>query len=104
MKKTVSVMYKYADGAHFFVSDDSETVGLCVAHKNPATAFSGVGLALSKLFKENYDEDVNFVPSLSFQAFQKWFIDVSEDAMSGSVPGAAGMFEWNPNGNEGFAA
>jgi hypothetical protein len=95
--KTVKILYKYADGAHFFVSDDEETLGLCVAHKDPAKAFAAVSATLTKLFKANHDKDVKFVPSLSFQAFQAWFIDHVEEAMSKPTPGAAGMFQWNPD-------
>lgn len=94
--KTVKVLYKYVDGAHFFVSDDEETLGLCVAHKDPTVAFSAVGETLTKLFKENHGQDVRFVPSLTIHAFQRWFVQRSEEAMSEPMPGAAGSFRWNP--------
>ena len=91
---TVSVLYKYVDGAHFFVSDDEQSLGLCVAHKNPIKAFEAVSIQLTKLFKENHDEDVVFTPSMSVIAFQKWFVENNEKALSGLMPGTAGIFPW----------
>ena len=58
--KKVSVLYKYVDGAHFFVSDDEKTLGLCVAHKDPIKAFDAVSVSLTKLFKENHGEEATF--------------------------------------------
>ncbi|TCM80962.1 hypothetical protein [Rhodovulum steppense] len=101
--KTVNVLYKYADGAHFFVSDDEETLGLCVAHKQPAKAFAAVSITLTKLFKENYGQEVTFTPSLSLPAFMEWFMAQTEAATSKPSPGAAGILKWNPSQN-GIAA
>ena len=49
--QTVNVLYKYVDGAHFFVSGDEKTLGLCVADKDPIKAFEEVGSTLTTLFK-----------------------------------------------------
>lgn len=94
--KTVSVLYKYADGAHFFVSDDEDTLGLCVAHTDPATAFAAVSATLEKLFKENHGENVRFTPALSIHAFQRWIADRTAEAVSRPAPGTAGTFAWDP--------
>ncbi len=91
----VNVLYKYVDGAHFFVSDDEKTKGLCVAHTNPAKAFEAVSVTLEKLFKENHGEDVGFVPSLSVSDFQDWFVANSETAKQKPTPGTAGIFPWD---------
>lgn len=91
----VTVLYKYVDGAHFFVSDDEKTLGLCVAHKDPVKAFEGVSVALEKLFKENHGEDTAFVPALSLHEFQRWFVHRSEEALSRPSPGTAGVFPWS---------
>jgi len=56
--KTVNLLYKYVDGAHFFVSDDEETLGLCVAHTDLVAALEAVSSTLTKLFKENHGIDV----------------------------------------------
>jgi len=90
----VNVLYKYVDGAHFFVSDDEKTLGLCVANKDPIKAFEAVSIQLTKLFKENHGEDAIFAPSLNVVTFQKWFVGLSEEALSGPMPGAAGVFPW----------
>lgn len=90
----INVLYKYADGAHFFVSDDDKTLGLCVAHTDPVKAFEAVSVQLTKLFKENYDEDTSFEPSMSVFAFQKWFVEKEQEALSGPMPGMAGQFPW----------
>lgn len=93
--QTLNVLYRYVDGAHFFVSDDEKTLGLCVAHKDPIVAFETVGVTLTKLFKENYNEDAKFYPELSVHAFQKWFVHRYEEALNGPVPGTAGVFPWS---------
>ena len=90
----VNVLYKYVDGAHFFISDDESSLGLCVAHKDPIKAFEAVSIQLSKLFKENHGADVVFTPAMSVIAFQKWFVESYEKALTGPTPGAAGIFPW----------
>ena len=94
MMETVHVLYKYVDGAHFFVSGDSKTRGLCVAHKDLATAFEAVAPTLTMLFRENHNEDVTFVPEMSLQAFQKWVAQRSNEALMSPVPGLAGTVPW----------
>ncbi len=93
--QTVNVLYKYIDGAHFFVSDDEKTLGLCVAHKDPVKAFEAVSVQLKTLFKENHGEDVEFLPNLSIQVFQQWFAARSEEALTRPTPGTAGVFPWS---------
>ena len=92
--KTVKVLYKYVDGAHFFVSDDEATLGLCVAHKDPVKAFEAVSITLTKLFAANHKVNAKFYPSLSLHEFQKWIAHRSEESMTGPVPGMAGVFPW----------
>lgn len=93
--QTLKVLYKYVDGAHFFVSDDEKTLGLCVAHTDAVKAFEAVGAQLKALFKENYDEDAEFEPEFSLPAFQRWFASRSEEAMTLPAPGTAGVFPWS---------
>ena len=93
--QTVNVLYKYVDGAHFFVSDDDKSLGLCVAHKDPVKAFEAVGSTLTKLFKENHGENAIFYPELSVHAFQQWFMHRSEEALIKPAPGTAGVFPWS---------
>ena len=56
--ETVTVLYKYVDGAHFFVSGDEKAAGLCVAHKDLAKAMEAVSGALITMFKENHGVDI----------------------------------------------
>lgn len=90
----VKVLYKHVDGAHFFVSDDKETAGLCVAHTDLSTAYHDVAKALSFLYKENHGIDVHFVPDLSFEAFSQWLSMMSSAALQGSTPGIAAQTPW----------
>ena len=92
--KTVNVLYKYVDGAHFFVSDDKETMGLCVAHTDLSVAYQEVGRALTFLFKENHGKDVQFVPSLAFEVFRHWLESANRAAMQSPTPGIAGQTSW----------
>ncbi|MDE0002606.1 MAG: hypothetical protein OXQ29_07915 [Rhodospirillaceae bacterium] len=73
--KTVNVQYKFVGDAHFFVSEDERTVGLCVAHKDLKTAFDAVAPTLSKLFKANHDLNITFAPSIRFLEFRKQLVD-----------------------------
>ncbi len=93
--QTVNVLYKYVDGAHFFVSGDDKSLGLCVAHKDPVKAFEAVAATLTKLFKENHNEDAIFHPESSSHAFQQWFVHRSEEAMTRPAPGISGVFPWS---------
>ena len=90
----VNVLYKYVDDVHFFVSNDKVTIGLCVAHADLSIAYRDVATALSFLFKENHGEDVQFVPSLSFEVFERWLDSMSRAAMQGPTPGVAGQTPW----------
>ena len=98
---TVSILYKYVEGAHFFVSNDKYTQGLCIAHKDLETAYESVGPTLSMLFKENYDEDVTFVPELSLADFKEWETQQNNEAKKAPTPGLAGTIQWL---NESFGA
>ena len=96
--KTVKVLYKYVDGAHFFVSNDKETLGLCVAHKDLETAFSAVAPTLTKLFEANRGESVTFVPNVKFSEFKArmdmaWPHD-SHQEMHMVEPSPAGGVSW----------
>ena len=92
--ETVTVLYKYVDGAHFFVSGDSKTRGLCIAHNDLSVAFKAVAPTLKILFRENHNEDVAFVPNIQLQAFQKWVDLRSNEALMAPVPGLAGTVPW----------
>lgn len=69
IQKGVSVLYKYVDGAHFFVSGDDTLPGLCVAHADLETAYKAVGETLQTLYQEQYGEEVTFIPSYAASAF-----------------------------------
>ena len=88
--KTVKVLYKFVDGAHFFVSDDKETIGLCVAHKDLETAFNAVAPTLTKLFRENHQEEMTFTPRMSLAELQDWL----NQQMGTPIPSPAGGIPW----------
>ena len=90
----VQVLYKYVDGAHFFVAGDKATKGLCVAHCDPRIAYDGVAPALTFLFKENHGEDVTVVPGLAFEVFAIWLDRLNDIAQQGPTPGIAGQVPW----------
>lgn len=92
--KQVKILYKYVDGAHFFVSDDEKTLGLCVAHTDLETAYNAVSAELNKLFKENYDEDIDFQPEYDVRSFRHWLDQQAKLNMSGPAPGIAAMLPW----------
>lgn len=68
---TINVLYKCIDGAHFFVSEDKEAAGLCVAHNDLQTAFNEVSYQLGVLFEQNHGEKCKFIPGVPFEAFAK---------------------------------
>lgn len=92
--QTVKVLYKSVDGAHFFVSNDEATLGLCVANKNLEKAFKAVGPTLKKLFAENYGIDAEFKPNLSLLEFKKQLNDRNKEARMKPVRGVAKTFPW----------
>ena len=92
--ETVTVLYKYVDEAHFFVAGDRKTLGLCVAHKELATAFEAVAPTLTTLFRENHGEDVTFIPEMSLQDFENWVTQRSNEAQMAPAPGLAGTVPW----------
>lgn len=92
--KAVKVLYKFVDGAHFFVSGDEATAGLCVANKDVAKAFNAVPVQLSKLFKLNHDINASFEPSMSLPAFASWMEGQQAAVASMPSPGIAGILPW----------
>jgi hypothetical protein len=95
--KTVKVLYKYVDGAHFFVSNDEASVGLCVAHCELEKAFDAVEIQLTKLFKKNHGVEAVFSPSMSSMAFASWVKNQQAENSSMPSPGVAGMVPWMKN-------
>jgi hypothetical protein len=93
----VKVLYKFVDGAHFFVSNDEASVGLCVAHNDLETAFNSVEIQLEKLFKKNHGVEVKFSPSMSAMAFAAWTKHQQNENSSMPSPGIAGMVPWMKN-------
>jgi len=72
----IEVTYKYIDGAHFFVSDDKEALGLCVAHCDLKTAYEEVAYQLSALFEHNHNEETTFLqqfPSMNLRSLLMLF-------------------------------
>lgn len=93
--QTVKVLYKFVDGAHFFVSDDEASLGLCVAHTDAHQAFDAVSVQLKKLFKLNHNIDANFQPTFTTAGFVDWLKERGAQSLSGPMPGLAGQFPWS---------
>jgi hypothetical protein len=73
MSDVINVTYKYIDGAHFFVSNDKDAAGLCVAHTDLKTAFDEVAKQLNVLFEHNHNQKgATFKPGASFETFKTW--------------------------------
>jgi hypothetical protein len=69
-QKKISILYKYIDGAHFFVSETSEAAGLCVASKDLLQAFTEVGLQLAAIYQHNHGVKTQFKPAIQFEEFK----------------------------------
>lgn len=80
MSKTITVTYKFVDGAHFFVSDEAK--GLCAASADLKMAFDDVSVQLKTLAKLNHGRDINYVPAISFDAFLKELVCAIEAEIS----------------------
>lgn len=92
--KQVKVLYKFVDGAHFFVSGDESTTGLCVGQKSLAEAFAAVPLQLTKLFKLNHQVDAKFESAMTLPAFTEWAEAQQAAGASSPAPGVAGVVPW----------
>lgn len=92
----VDVVYKYIDGAHFFVAGDKQAAGLCVAHKDLAIAYAEVGQQLTSLFAFNHGINSTFTPVIPFDKFQKFLniINAAADAVDGDAITTASMPAW----------
>lgn len=91
---TVKVLYKFVDGAHFFVSGDEASTGLCVAHQDVQKAFDAVPVQLKKLFEKNHGMEVDFQPFMTAAAFASWVKGQQEASASAPSPGVAGVVPW----------
>ncbi len=91
---TVKVLYKFVDGAHFFVSNDEASAGLCVAHNELEMAFEAVETQLAKLYKKNHDIDAVFSPTMTTIAFVSWFNSHLKSNAKTPSPGIAGTIPW----------
>ena len=90
----VTVVYKYIDGAHFFVSGDEVTAGLCVTHTDLGIAYRKVASEIGALFEDKCGKSVHFAPELPFETFERWLAMINIAAFSGPVPGIAGEVHW----------
>jgi len=94
LKNPVSVMYKFVDGKHYFISNDEVTKGLNVSNTDMKKAFSSVGFELSKLINKNYNQSVKFVPAITFNSFKQWHTMILANTISDSTPSISGAFNW----------
>jgi len=70
MSTNVKILYKFIDGAHFFVSNEREAAGLCVANADLKTAFDEVANQLNVLFEHNHGLKTDFRPAVPFDVFK----------------------------------
>lgn len=94
LPQIVTVVYKYVDGTHFFVSGDEMTTGLCITHADLSIAYRKVAPAIGALIEDRRGESVFFVPELPFETFERWLAMIDIDALEGPVPGIAGEAHW----------
>jgi len=71
------VLYKYIDGAHFFIGGDKLSDGLCVANADISEAYQEVAVQLSILAKENFGKDWEFSPEVSPEELMAWTRDTA---------------------------
>jgi hypothetical protein len=71
-EKSITVIYKFIDGAHFFVSTDKEAQGLCAASPDLLVAYNEVALQLNAIHKANTGEEVQYSPVTPLSVFQSW--------------------------------
>ena len=90
----VTVVYKYIDGAHCFVSGDEATAGLCVTHTDLGIAYRKVASEIGALFEDRCGKSVQFVPELPFETFERWLAMIDSATSAGPVPGIAGEVHW----------
>jgi len=95
---SIEIIYKYVDGAHFFVSNDKMAYGLCVAHKDLRTAFQSLSPALSKLFLVNHGVTADFKPQIKYAEFraiiEKW-LDVGGNSSRHVAVRPGGFVDWS---------
>lgn len=88
----IRIVYKYIDGAHFFVSDDQLAAGLCVASEDFATAYGEVSAQLSLLFKLNHGQDATFEPPLPVEEYRRYVeavLEIHEQHRTGEITPSA---------------
>src|ERR1700724_3430287 len=93
----VQITYKYVDGAHFFVSNDKDVQGLCVAHADLKIAYEEVARQLNILFEQNKGEKRNFRPTVPFEKFKKMVeavIPLAELADNGGLITPSSIQPW----------
>ena len=74
----IRIVYKYVDGAHFFIPAGDDAKGLCVAHADLRTAFDEVGRQLEALCKFNKGEVRHYAPAMPFDKFKEYVESVLE--------------------------
>jgi septal ring factor EnvC (AmiA/AmiB activator) len=75
MPQSVSVSYKFVDGAHFFTAADKEWCGLCAASTDLKAAWQDVAVQLNEIAQENLGLQTNFQPSETVEEFAQKMID-----------------------------
>ena len=66
-KSSIAVAYKHVEGWHVFTSE--ELPGLYVASRNAERAYSDVAIAIQKLLKLDFGQDVTVAPESPLSVF-----------------------------------
>jgi hypothetical protein len=90
----VKVLYKYVDGAHFFIGGDDLSDGLCVADADIADAYQEVAAQLSILAKENVGENWEFTPEVSSEDLMAWIRGIAAPPSSPIFPMPQAIVNW----------
>jgi hypothetical protein len=80
-EKSVSVVYKFIDGAHFFTSTDPLARGLCVASSDLRVAYDDIPRQLTTLLKSNHGIDAKVEHEKPFENFFSEIMDYVKSAM-----------------------
>jgi len=74
MKKIlkIKVLYKYVDGAHFFIAGDEMSKGLCVAAASLDAAYKEVTDQINVLAKENLGQEIEYKPLVPEEELLHW--------------------------------
>ena len=96
---SVLILYKYVDGAHFFIGGDKMSDGVCVANADIYVAYQEVTAQLAILAKENFGKEWTFEPEVSPEELTEWVRDSSAPKKASKIlPLPQALVPWGEQG------